>query len=293
MVLEKDFGYHPFFVKLYFYFHPEEQISVFPGNFFIPEQSNLQDIMQILSQSVISPTVKIQILEWRNIYDIDECLAQKTCISWENSSNISFSQPGEFIRASTNIEKWWHDYLFLAGKKSLEGFLYPDTYFLAENAWIEDIIREQLKNYEKKVLPLFEGYSDEEAYNMLILASIVEKEERNPQEKPKVAGILKKRWESGWMIGADITACYAYAYTSEQCKKNLSRHIYDQNEYNTRAMVGLPKTPINNPQIDSVRAVIESENSPYWYYLHDTQTGQIYYWRNEAEHNANKRKYLK
>jgi|GEM_PF-4848014 len=63
--------------------------------------------------------------------------------------------------------------------------------------------------------------------------------------------------------------------------------------FNTRAMVGLPKTPINNPHIDSVRAVLESENSPYWYYLHDTQTGQIYYGRDEDEHNTNKRKYLK
>jgi len=89
------------------------------------------------------------------------------------------------------------------GKNTLEGFLYPDTYFVHEDFTPGDLILLQLANYEKKIRPLFEKYTEEEAYNLLILASIVEKEERNPKEKPKVAGILKKRWESGWMIGAD------------------------------------------------------------------------------------------
>jgi len=293
MILENDFSYHPLFLKLYFYRNPEQQRGVFPGQFTIPIDARLPDIIDILWQFESAPTMTVKILEWWNIYDIDECLSEKTCISWENIDTITFSAPGEFIELATNVEKWQETYLFLAGKKSLEGFLYPDTYFLSASAGLEDIIHEQLKNYERKILPLFEDYSDEEVYNLLILASIVEKEERNSKEKAKVAGILKKRWESGWMIGADITACYAHKYTSEDCKKNLSRHIYDINEYNTRAMVGLPKTPINNPHIDSIRSVIETEDSEYWYYLHDTQTGQIYYGRNEAEHEQNKRKYLR
>jgi len=293
MILEKEFSYHPFFLKMYFFLHSHQQTQIFPGTVLIPQYSNLEDILSILWQSPSNPTIIVQILEWRNIYDIDLCLSQGTCLSWEVLPDVPFSQPWEFIQHAYDMEKWQEKYAFLAGKNSLEWFLYPDTYFFSSSASIDDIIHEQLQNYQKKVFPLFEEYTDTASYELLILASIVEKEERNPKEKAKVAGILKKRWESGWMIGADITACYAYAYTSEDCKANLSRHIYDTNEYNTRTMVWLPKTPINNPHIDSIRSVLDSEDSPYWYYLHDTQTGKIYYGKDEREHNENKKKYLR
>ena len=73
----------------------------------------------------------------------------------------------------------------------------------------------------------------------------------------------------------------------------VSKYIGEKSEYNTRTMTGLPRTPIGNPSFDAISAVIHSKDTPYYYYLHDTQTGQIYYARTNSEHEENKKKYLR
>ncbi len=149
-------------------------------------------------------------------------------------------------------------------------------------------------NFSSKTKDIFpSSYSQEQIHELIILASIVEKEERNPAEKSTVAGVLKKRLDENWMIGADITVCYAFALTSEQCKLSVTKYLYEKNDYNTRQKVGLPAGPIGNPSIDTIEATLNHKDTPYYYYLHDTVTGQIYYGKNETEHNRNKRLYLR
>jgi cell division protein YceG involved in septum cleavage len=103
---------------------------------------------------------------------------------------------------------------------------------------IENFIKILLDNFKQKVYtPLLSPITPAEINELIIIASIVEKEERNVHEKSTVAGILIKRYKENWMIGADITACYAHDLTSEECRKNLSKYIADKNDYNTRTMV--------------------------------------------------------
>jgi UPF0755 protein len=116
----------------------------------------------------------------------------------------------------------------------------------------------------------------------------VEKEEKNTDEKPTVAWILKKRLNNNWQIWADITACYAYELTSQKCKMELSSHISEKNDYNTRQMTGLPKTPIWNPSFETINATLNDKKTEYWYYLHNVNTGKIYYAKTNQEHEANK-----
>ncbi len=71
----------------------------------------------------------------------------------------------------------------------------------------------------------------------------------------------------------------------------ITKYIREKSEYNTRTMQGLPKTPIWNPQFSSINAVINPNNTEFWFYLHNTNSGKIYYWKTNAEHEANK-KYL-
>lgn len=104
------------------------------------------------------------------------------------------------------------------------------------------------------------------------MASIVEKEEKRADAKAVVAGILKKRVQEGWMIGADATVCYPYKLTFSQCTPAfIGMHIEDKNQYNTRTMQGLPMTPIANPSWETIYATINSESSPYYFYLHDNE----------------------
>ena len=178
---------------------------------------------------------------------------------------------------------------------SLEGYLYPDTYALNPNNFsVEILARKMLDNFEEKIFMDYVAYREpSDTFELVTLASIVEKEERNSAEKSTVAGILKKRLEEGWMIGADITVCYAFKLTSEQCRLSVTKYLYEENEYNTRQKIGLPAGPIGNPSAETFQATLYHKDTEYYYYLHDTQTGQIYYARTNAEHVRNKEFYLR
>jgi cell division protein YceG involved in septum cleavage len=96
--------------------------------------------------------------------------------------------------------------------------LYPDTYKVHVDFKINEFVIKQLETFETKVYDkILQDLSIKEITNLINLASIVENEEKNINEKPTVAGILKKRLENSWQIGADITACYAYELISKEC----------------------------------------------------------------------------
>lgn len=232
------------------------------------------------------------ILEWWNIFDIDTYLTQRGLIEkWEY---ISYVQNLEKIRAL------WEFFDFIDKQKTLEWYLYPDTYDVnPENFKINNFVISQLTAFENKVYnKLFidevtkkQLYSTKIIESVVNLASIVEKEEKNSHEKSTVAWILKKRLKEYRHIWADITVCYPHKITSNQCKFYVSQYIKTKSEYNTRIKLWLPPTPIWNPSFNTVDATLNSKTSEYYYYLHD-QYGKIYYWKNYEEHKINIKKYL-
>lgn len=120
----------------------------------------------------------------------------------------------------------------------------------------------------------------------------MEKEEKSTTNKPIVAGILKKRYAEKIAIGADATVCYGYRLTMDECTPAfIGEHIHENTVYNTRSSLALPPTPISNPSADTIRATLNSESSPYYYYLHDAD-GVIHYGKTLEEHNRNKVLYL-
>lgn len=238
--------------------------------------------------SSVSYTHKITVLEWWNIFDIDDYLTRKKLI--RSGEYISYVENREKIIALSKF------FPFLDSQMTLEWYLYPDTYEIS--AWklkVNTLVIQQLEAFEEKVcVPLFQDrYINSVTESVINLASIVEKEEKNEAEKAKVAGILKKRVKEYWHIWADATACYAYKINSQKCKNNLSQYIGEKNQYNTRFIIGLPPTPISNPNYETIHATLNHEVSPYYYYLHDTSTGKIYYAETNEEHAKNKQLYIK
>ncbi len=250
--------------------------------------SNISKIINQLNKPALIKQINITILEWWNIYDIDSYLENKWLIkSWE------------YIKYITNKAKIlalskYYNFIY-PELNTLEWYLYPDTYSIDENNfWINKLVIKQLDNFEKKVYDkILKKYSPEKIQEILKLASIVEKEEKNKINKPIVAWILKKRLNNSWPIWADITVCYPHKLTSQQCKMVVSKYIKEKNEYNTRTMVWLPKTPIWNPSFETIFATINSKKTPYWYYLHNTKTWKIYYAITNQQHEKNKRLYLR
>jgi len=237
--------------------------------------------------------LRLTLLEGRSIYDIDAALARKWYITG-----------GEYITFVTDpkiIAKYQQRYIFLNNSTlwtqnstlwTLEGFLYPDTYQVdAKKNIIDQLVYLQLEAFNKRVRNKISNPANR--YNTIILASIVEKEERNDDNRPTVAGIFLKRLNIWMALGADITLCYGLKMTYLDCTPAvIGKNVDDKNNtYNTRTQRWLPPKPICSPTRASINAVINPQSSDYLYYLHDME-GNIHYGSTLEEHNANKAKYL-
>jgi len=285
--LAKKLNLNNFFYKIYLSKNPPN-FELQAWKYKINSWSTISEILNSLNKPAIAKEIKLTILEWWNIYDIDNYLTKKWLIKKWN-----------FIKYVTNKEKILKlskFYKFIYPElNTLEWYLYPDTYKVNENNFkINKLVVKQLDNFEKKVYnTILNKYSKEKIQEILKLASIVEKEEKNPKNKAIVAWILKKRLNNSWPIWADITVCYPHKLTSQECKMVVSKYIREKSKYNTRTMLGLPLTPISNPSFETIYATINSKKTPYWFYLHNTKTWKIYYAKTIEEHNQNKRLYLR
>jgi UPF0755 protein len=180
----------------------------------------------------------------------------------------------------------------IPAKGSVEGYLYPDTYFVdagsySDQAFIARLINtleSKLTDADLKAVKA----SKHSLSDVIKMASIVEREERDPAQRPTIAGILWKRFDNGIGLGADATLLYGLGRTSGGLDYN---DLQTDSPYNTRKYRGLPPTPISNPHISSIEAAIFPKDSPYMYYLHGSD-GQVHYGKTLEEHNENKRKYL-
>jgi len=184
-------------------------------------------------------------------------------------------------------------------KLAKEGYLFPDTYLLPKDASAKTVISILKNNFDKKfnaelmTKAAKKGLSQEQ---VTILASIVEKEAKTENDKKEIARILLKRLENDWPLQVDATIQYALGYqTNEKSwwKKELSfDDLKIDSPYNTYKNKGLPPTPISNPGLIAIMAVIEADSStPYWYYLSD-KNGVIHYAKTDEEHQNNIKKYL-
>lgn len=184
-------------------------------------------------------------------------------------------------------------------KLAPEGYLFPDTYLMPKDATAGSVILILQNNYKQKFTPelktetVKKGLSEKD---VIILASIVEKEAKHEQDKKTVASILLKRLEENWPLQVDATIQYALGYQPLEkswWKKVLSfDDLKIDSPYNSYKNKGLPPTPISNPGLISIEAVVDADSStPYWYYVSDKQ-GNMHYAKTDEEHNENIRKYL-
>ena len=173
---------------------------------------------------------------------------------------------------------------FLVAAKGLEGELFPDTYYVKVGITAPELVQIMQENFAKKV-----GKIDKAT---LILASLVERETKGDAEKPIVAGILKKRLNEGWNLELDATVQYFLGKPDNWWPNTTLLDRKLPSPYNTYLHSGLPPAPIGNPGLASINAVRNSENSPYWFYLHDRE-GNIRYGATLEEHNQNIAKYIK
>ena len=185
-------------------------------------------------------------------------------------------------------------------KESEEGFLFPDTYLFPKDASAGSVISIMTNNFDNKFTESMKNKAEKKGLTLeeaVTLASIVEKEARKESDKKIVAGILLKRLEEDWPLQVDATIQYGLGYQSAEkswWKTTLSfDDLKIDSPYNSYKNKGLPPTPICNPGLASLNAVVEADSStPYWYYISDKK-GNMHYAKSDEEHQANIDKYLK
>lgn len=251
------------------------------GSYSVGENVTLNWLFDKILSNPLAKDLTITILPGWNIYDIDAYL-----------SHLGIISSGQFINASTSgFDILQKKYTFLSEAKNLEWFLYPDTYRIRPESSVNDIIDTLLGQFKNQIIDKSD-ISGNTLYKKLILASIVEREEKNSDNKRVVAGILEKRYKEGIAIWADATVCYPFKLTQKECTPAfIGEHIYEKSEYNTRSTPWLPPTPISNVSADTFSATIHPQSSPYYYYLHDNDWN-IHYSEDLAWHNSNRVKYL-
>jgi len=184
-------------------------------------------------------------------------------------------------------------------KQAQEGYLFPDTYLIPKQATAGGIIEILVNNYHRRFDQALKNQAEKNGLTekqVLILASLVEKEGKNDVDRQKIASIILKRYREGMPLQLDATVQYAVGYqTNEKTwwKKYLTKDdLKIDSPYNTYKNVGLPPAPIANPGLSSIKAVINADiKTPYWYYLSDIN-GKMHYSKTLEEHNANIKKYL-
>ena len=222
-------------------------------------------------------TIKVTIPEGFNARQIDERLAKAGLI-----------QGGEFINFK-QINPWVTSYKLQV--TSLEGFLFPDTYHFSPSIGVEEIVKTFLHNFDKKLTPELREEIEKQnktIFEIITMASLIEKEVRTFEDKKMVSGILWKRLKSDIPLQVCPTIIYI---TGKQTTKISVEETKIDSPYNTYKYLGLPIGPICNPGLESILAAVYPEDSEYWYYL-STPKGETIFTRTLEEHNINKAKYL-
>lgn len=184
-------------------------------------------------------------------------------------------------------------------KYSQEGYMFPDTYLIPRDASASAIVKIFKDNFEKKFTPEMETGAKAQKLTkdeIVILASIVEKEAKGEEDRNIISGILLKRLRADWPLQVDATLQYVLGYQPDSQswwkKELLEEDKKIKSPYNTYLNVGLPPGPIANPGLAAIKAVIYPQTSDYWYYLHDAD-GAAHFAKTVEEHQQNINQYLK
>ena len=176
-------------------------------------------------------------------------------------------------------------------KAPLEGYLFPDTYFMRPDMTATQIVEVLLNTFERKVGATLRAAAAERKvpiYDIVKLASIVEREARDRGESATIAGVYTNRLEIGMKLDADPTIQYALGEWRELSLEDLKL----DSPYNTYRVAGLPPTPIANPGAAALEGAAKPANVPYFYFVAKSDgTGGHAFAVTLEEHEANRVKY--
>ncbi len=253
------------------------------GKYELRGSMTIPEIAQTLSIGEVVPNeIRVTFPEGTSAKDMAEILKKKNL-------------PGEKFLDVANTGfgvKTAYDFLKNKPEKAgLEGFLFPDTYIFQKDADAESIVSRMLQNFDEKLTKEMRSDIQENnrtIFEIVTMASILEKEVKTSEDMKIASGIFWKRIADG----RPLQSCATIAYVLGKEKKQYSyEDTRTPSPYNTYINKGLPPGPIANPGMNSIRAAIYPTKTDYNYFLSDPATGKTIYSKTVEEHEANKEKY--
>lgn len=168
--------------------------------------------------------------------------------------------------------------------KTIEGYLFPDTYFLQKKTTANDLVSTMLTLFKKKVTPEMIRAADEKGLTLhqwVTLASLIEKETGVSKERPLIAGVFLNRLEKNMALQSDPSVIYGI----KDFNGNLTRRDLERNDpYNTYTRPGLPPGPICSPGMESLTAVLNPATTDFFYFV-SKGDGSHHFSKTLEEHN--------
>lgn len=255
-------------------------LSLKAGKFKLSKSLSPLGLCAELEKPPLAEEEPFVVVEGFRIRDTDEALA-----------TAGRAERGAYLKAAASSQGYSAGFELPPG--TLEGYLYPETYMLPKGRIDPKLlVQRQLELFTARVYsPLAADIarSNRKLHELVIMASMLEREEPVPANRPLVAGILWKRIDRGFPLGVDATSRYELAQWND--KPAFLKKLRDAADaYNTRHNKGLPPTPIGAPTLASFEAALKPTPSDYLYYLHDANR-QLHPSRDAAEHEALRKKY--
>ena len=248
---------------------------------------NLSEVIETLQNgSTYNPNaIKLTFKEGQRITDFAKTIANNTNNDYD--SIITMMKDREYI--SKLIPNYWFLTDVILDNEiyyPLEGYLAPDTYYFEnKDVSVDDIINTMLKEMDKK-LASYKSSIGNDIHKYMTMASIVELEGTNTENRKMIVGVFNNRLNSGMNLGSDVTTYYGL---QADMKNDLTSQQFNTvNAYNTRtnAMIGkLPIGPICNPSLSSIEASVNPTDNDYLFFVADKH-GKIYYTKTMKEHEA-------
>src|SRR5574344_213125 len=275
------------FYKLYIKLINPSSLEV--GKYNLSSSMSLDEIISTIeSGSTDNPDdVSLTFKEGVNMRSIATTISSNT--------NNSYDSVFELLKDDNYIDELISSYWFLTDDIKnddiyypLEGYLFPDTYEVNKNASVKDIFKlmldktdRVLTNYKSTIVS-----SKYSVHEILTLASIVELEAGNSNDRSKVAGVFYNRIANNWTLGSDITTFYAFKIDDYSTDLTTSQ-LNSCNSYNTRGtcFTGLPVGPVCNPGEESIKATLEPTSTDMYYFVADCK-GNTYHMKTETEQNS-------
>jgi len=227
------------------------------GDFEISDRLSLPEVVDLIMEGEnVDKTTNFTVPEGLNLKEVGKILSGK----------FNFTQ-AEFLKLTETVGIYRENYEFLQDDeiKTLEGFLYPNTYNVYVDSRADDIIITMLNGFEKVYKEHIKGNTgDRSAYEIVKMASVVEGEAQVDEERPIIASVFYNRMEIGMLLQSCATVQYALG---EKKEKLYEEDLKVESLYNTYQHTGLPIGPINSPGLTSIKAALNPAQTDYIYFL--------------------------